>query len=135
MNEDFRLPFFDPDYCLKVARWSSAVCIAWLLLELILLVVSPDKASCPNWTIHPGKPSEVSAQFLVLLFTVLPGAWLSFNAIRKRRFSQRIYKSILEHPELNLNYNHLLLVVCVGWALFCSWPLWFMLSNCTGFFR
>jgi hypothetical protein len=136
MNKDFRLPFFDPDYCLKVARCSSAVCAAWLIVELILLaVLNPDPARCANWTIHRGKSSETHVGLLILLFTAVPTAWICFIAIRWRRSSERIFNSILERPDLIINHNKLWLVVCSGWALFCFGPLWMMLSNCTTLFQ
>jgi hypothetical protein len=137
MNENLRLPFFDPDYCLKVARWSSVVCVVWLLIELALLaVVDPEKGGCSNWIIFPGGPSEINVWLLMfLLFTAAPGFWMCFIVVRWSRFSQKIYSSILERPDLNLHQNHLWLVVCTGWAMFCSLPLWFMLSNCTNLFR
>jgi hypothetical protein len=69
MSSDLKLPFFDPDYCLKVARWSSAACIAWLFIELLLLaVLDPQSGSCSQWVIFPGKPSETHVGFLVLVF-------------------------------------------------------------------
>jgi len=136
MNENFRLPFFDPDYCLKAARWSSAVCVGWLLIELILLAaLDPQSGSCSNWTIYPGRPSETHVGFLVLLFTAVPTAWICFIVIRWQRFSEKFFKSILQRPDLMMNHNKVWLVVCLGWALFCSFPLWIMLSNCTNVFR
>jgi hypothetical protein len=108
MNDDFRLPFFDPDYCLKVVRWASAVCVSWLLIELILLaVINPEKGSCSSWTIHSGKPSEVGVWFLVLFFTVVPSVWLCFTVVRWRQFSEKIYNEILERPALIINPNQL----------------------------
>ena len=136
MNKRWKLPYFDPDYCLKVARWSSAVCIGWLLIEMIVLAaVNPEKSSCPGWTIFPGKASEVPAWLLVLLFTAAPSLWMCLIVGRWRHFSQKIYNGILERPDLNLHHNHLWLIVCAGWAMFCSLPLWLMLSNCTNLLR
>ncbi len=131
MNRHFRLPFFDPDYCLKVVRWASATCLGWLLIEFVLLVfVSPKTRTCAGWTIHAGQRSEANAGLLMFIFTALPAAWICWVAFRWRRFSEKFYNSILERPELVLNHNRLWLVVCVGWTLFCSWPLWFTISNC-----
>ncbi|WP_439925442.1 hypothetical protein [Nitrobacter sp. JJSN] len=137
MDEDFKVPFFDPDYCLKVVRWSSTVCVGWLLIELILLAtLNPLSKSCPNWTIYPGTPSETHVGLLILLFTAVPTAWVCFIVIRWRRFSEKIFNSILQRPDLITDHpNTVWLVVCLSWTLFCSSPLWFMLSNCTNVFR
>jgi hypothetical protein len=132
MNDDFRLHFFDPDYCLKVVRWSSGVCVGWLLVELILLaLLDPPTGSCSNWTIHRGEPSEVHVGLLILAFTAVPTAWICFVSIQWWRFSEKIVNGILQGPDLIVDYNKLWLVYCSGWALFCSSPLWIMLSNCT----
>jgi hypothetical protein len=134
-NEDFKLPFFDPDYCRKVVQWSSIVCVGWLLIELILLATSnPQTESCSNWTIYPGKPSETHVGWLILLFTAVPTAWICFIAIRWRRYSEKIFNDFLQRPDLT-DSNKLFLIVCSSWALFCSSPLWLMLSNCTNVFR
>jgi hypothetical protein len=136
MNSDLKLPFFDPHYCLKVARWSSAVCVAWLLIELLLIaVLNPRSGSCSNWVIFRGKPSETHIGFLVLLFSALPAAWICFVTARWRRFSEKMFNGILEHADLIMDHNKVWLVVCSGWALFCSFPLCMMLSNCTGVSR
>jgi hypothetical protein len=135
MNSDLKLPFFDPDYCLKAVRWSSAVCVAWLLTELKLLaVLNPRSGRCSDWVIFRGKPSETHVGFLVILFTALPTAWICFISVRWRRFSEKMFNAILEHADLVMDHNKVWLVVCIGWALFCSIPLWMMLSNCTGVF-
>lgn len=130
MNEDFRLPGFDPDYCLKVARWSSVVCVGWLLIELILLaVLDLQGGTCSNWII------QTNIWLLILLFTVAPTAWLGFNVVRWRHFSQKTYNRILKYPEYSINHDNLLLGVCISWALFCSFPLWITLAGCTTLFR
>jgi hypothetical protein len=135
MSSDFKLPFFDPDYCLKVARLSSAVCVALLLIELLLLaVLDPQSGNCSHWVIFPGKPSETHIGLLVLLFTALPTAWICFVSVRWQRFSEKMIKGILARPDLIMNHNKVFLVVCSGWALFCSIPLWMLVSNCTGVF-
>jgi hypothetical protein len=137
MNDDLRLPFFDPDFCLKITRWSAAACIGWLLIEVILLVAAtPEKGSCSDWIIHRGEPSETPIGLLILLFTAAPTGWVSYHAfVRPRRMLERVHNSILRTPELNLNHNALLLIVLTGWALFCSAPLWFILSNCIRLFQ
>ena len=95
MNDDLRLPFFDPVYCLKVVRWSSAVCTGWLLIELILLaILNPQSGSCSGWTIYPGKPSETHIGLLVLFFTAVPTAWICSIALRWRRSSEKLFNSI-----------------------------------------
>src|ERR1700733_4166744 len=101
MGSDLKLPFFDPDYCLKVARWSSAACIAWLFIELLLLaVLDPQSGSCSHWVIFPGKPSETHVGWLVLLFTALPTAWICFVGVRWQRSSEKMIKGILARPDL-----------------------------------
>jgi hypothetical protein len=135
VSKDFRLSFFDPDFCRRVTRWSAAACVAWLLIELILLAVhTPQPDRCSNWTIYPGKQSETHVGWLILLMAV-PTAWICFWAIRWRRFAEEVFNSILQRPELILDHNKLWLAVCSGWALICSVPLWVMLKNCTNVFE
>jgi hypothetical protein len=130
------LPYFDRDYCRKVARWSSIVCIAWLLIELTLLAaLNPRSGSCSDWVIFRGEPPENHVGLFVLLFTAVPTAWICFISVRWQRSSEKMIKGILARPDLILDLNKLFLVVCSGWALFYSIPLWMMLWNCTGVFR
>lgn len=132
MNDDLKLPFFDPDFCQKVAQSASAACILWFLLELgVLAFVTPDPSRCAGWVIHQGEPSQTHVGLLIAMFTALPTAWICFNTFRWRRSAEKIYNAILAYPQYIINHNLLWLCVCVGWALFSSAPLWIMLSNCT----
>jgi hypothetical protein len=136
MNEDFRLPFFDPDYCLKVARWSSVVCVGWLLIELILLgVLEPDPRRCSKWIIHRNEPAEMHVGLLILMFTAAPAAWMCYVALRWRHFAEKMLNGILARPDLIMDHNRLFLTVCTGWALFCAIPLGLMLRTCTSVFE
>jgi hypothetical protein len=136
MNEDLKLPSFDPDYCLKVSRWASVACIGWLFVELVLLaLLEPDPRRCSKWIIHRNEPAEVHVGFLVLMFTALPAAWLCFVTLRWRRFAEKMFNAILERPDLVMDHDKLVLAVLTGWSLFCSIPLWLMLRNCTPLFQ
>lgn len=137
MNDDMRLPSFDPDYCFKVARWSSVACVGLLLIELILVgVLEPDPRRCSKWIIHRNEPGEVHVGFLFLMITAVPAAWMCYVTLRwQQRFLRKMFNSILDHPELIMDHNKLFLTVCTSWALFCSIPLWVMLWNCTPLFQ
>jgi hypothetical protein len=132
MNDDSQLHFFDPNRCLKTARWSLMSCVALLALEaLVLAIVDPQRGSCSNWIIYQGKPSEAPVWLLMLLFTVVPTAWLCFIVLRWQKFCKRILDAMLDKPDQIVQVNLLWIVVCVLWTLFCSIPLLVALSECT----
>jgi hypothetical protein len=54
MNDRPKLPHYDPDYCLRFAKWAAAVCVGILLVEVVgMLLVVPDEAKCLR-IIHAG---------------------------------------------------------------------------------
>ena len=83
------------------------------------------------------------------MFTALPTMWICFVALRWKRFSRKIYdqaagtyrpylilmpKSFYDryNPDpLTFPYNRVFVIMVIGWSLFCTIPLWMMLTNCT----
>ncbi|HEY0425777.1 MAG TPA: hypothetical protein VGC82_20840, partial [Rhodopila sp.] len=80
----------------------------------------------------------------VVVFICIPAAiWPCIVAFRWRHYSEFFRDNIgrpldplwsfiggsSEPPKMN--FNRLLLVVNIGWCLFCSIPLWMMLGGCT----
>ena len=161
MNERPKLPHYDPDYCLKIARWTASVCVAVLVIEvLVLIIVDPSAGRCPGWIINATKQSGVSLWVLVGICTALPAIWICYIVFRWDHFSQKAYESIAvrrssifsrwgglqgksdaEVPDLNveniflINFDRLFLEVNIVWCLFCTLPLWMMLAYCTQFSR
>ena len=148
MDERPYLPNYDPDFCLKVAKVGAATCVAWLICALLILtLVDPSTSRCPAWTIHSKNGQATSLWVLVGMFTALPTFWACFIVLRWQRFSQKVYdtaagtyqpfmtpKFIYDRykPDpFTFPHNQVFVVVNVGWSLFCTAPLWFMLSNCT----
>jgi len=161
MSERPKLPHYDPDYCLKIARWTASVGVAVLVIEvLVLIIVDPSAGRCPGWIIHATKQSAMSLWVLIGICTALPTIWICYVVFRWDHFSQKLYDSIAgrrsstlsrlvglrgksdaEVPDLNveniflINFDRLFLEVSIGWCLFCTLPLWMMLANCTQFSR
>lgn len=144
------LPNYDPDFCLKAAKWGAATCVAWLVCALLILtLVDPSNSRCPGWTIYAGNGQATSLWVLVGMFTALPTIWICFIVLRWKRFSQRVYDSAAGtdrpfpngipkelydsfYPDpVTFPHNRVFAVVFVGWSLFCTSPLWLMLTNCT----
>jgi hypothetical protein len=154
MNERPNLPFYDPDFCLRVAKWGAASCVGWLTIALLILTfVDPSNSRCLGWTIYTTKGAATSLWILVGMFTALPTIWICFIVLRWERFSQKIYDNAAgtyrPYPNLmpqvlydrynpdpfTFPYNRVFVVVNVGWSLFCTGPLWLMLTNCTNLSR
>jgi len=151
MDERPHLPNYDPDFCLKVAKCAAATCVAWLICALlILLFADPSHGGCPGWTIHSKNGQATSLWLLVGMFTALPTIWICWIVLRWKHFSQKVYdsaagtdygpfpnalpKKLYDHyrPDpVTFPHNHVFVVVNVGWSLFCTAPLWMMLTNCT----
>ena len=149
MDERPHLPNYDPDFCLKAAKCAAASCIGWLVCALLILtLVDPSNGRCPGWTIYATKGQATSLWILVGMFTALPTIWICYIVLRWEWFSQKVYDSAAgtyrflpnAMPELfdryrpdpfKFRFNQAFVVVIVGWSLFCTAPLWLMLSNCT----
>jgi len=148
MDERPYLPNFDPDFCLKVAKWAAATCVVWLTIELLVLTLAdPSNSRCPGWAIHAKNGEATSLWFLVGMFTALPTIWICFVLLRWKRFSQTVYDTAAgtyqpfmtpkflydryKPDPVIFPHNLVFVVVCVGWSLFCTGPLWLMLANCT----
>jgi hypothetical protein len=77
MNGRPKLPHYDPDYCLKIAKWTASVCVAVLAIEmLVLMIVDPSAGRCPGWIINATKQSAVSLWVLIGICTALPTIWI-----------------------------------------------------------
>jgi hypothetical protein len=96
MDERPKLPHYDPDYCLKVAKWTASICIGILVVELlVLLLVTPDSAKCPGWTIYSKNGSAMPSWVLAGIFTGAPTAWICHVVMRwEQKFSQIMYDGI-----------------------------------------
>jgi hypothetical protein len=161
MNERPKLPHYDPDYCLTIAKWTASMCVAVLVIEvLVLIIVDPSAGRCPGWIINATKQSAVSLWVLIGICTALPTIWICYVVFRWDHFSQKLYESIAyrrsstfsrlvslrsksdaELPDLNfeniflINFDRLFVRVSIVLWLFCTTPLWVMLANCTQFSR
>ena len=96
MDERPKLPHYDPDYCLKVAKWAASVCVGILSVELlVLLLVFPENGKCPGWMIYADNGPVTSAWAIAGIFTGLPTIWICYVAARwKQKFSRLFYESI-----------------------------------------
>ncbi|HZO48151.1 MAG TPA: hypothetical protein VFB68_19805 [Xanthobacteraceae bacterium] len=142
------LPNYDPDFCLKVVKWGAAICLGWLTIGLLVLgLVDPSSSQCPGWTIYATNGNADSLWISFGLFTALPTIWICFVALRWEQFSQKIYDNAAS-ADLNRNFialpygdvttfphNTTFVTVTIFWSLFCTAPLWMMLSNCTNLLR
>jgi hypothetical protein len=150
MDERRRLPNYDPEFCLTVARWGAISCIGWLTIALLILIlVDPTGGICPGWFIR-SKNGPTSVWVLVGLFTAVPTIWICYVVLRWERFSQQIYDSAASSykpfmtpkflfdrykPDpVTFPFNRVSVVTVVGWSLFCSGSLWLMFYNCTNLF-
>lgn len=137
MNEDMKLPNFDPDFCFRVTRRAAACCFGLLVVELILLIaINVDSDSCALWTIHRTDPTE-SKEWPIILFALFGTGWICFVAIRWQQVVQRLLDEVRDrpYPGALIDYNLLFPVITIGWTLFCSIPLWRMLFVCPVLFR
>jgi|GEM_PF-1742580 len=156
MTERPQLPHYDPNYCLKIAKWTAFICVAVLVFELLVLVIIDlSDSRCPGWILNVGKDSPVSLWLLVGVGSGVPTVWICYVVLRWKHFSQKLYDSIAyrrsstfssfgfrgknddESHEPNfeniflLDSNRLFLRVSILWCLFCTVPFWMMLGNCT----
>jgi len=157
MNERSKLPHYDPDYCLTIAKWTACMCVAVLVIEmLVLIIVDPSAGRCPGWIINATKQSAVSLWVLIGICTALPTIWICYVVLRWEYYAQKLYDDIRyprspiflrlfgrrsrsdsELPDLSfenilfLNFDVLFRDVSIGWCLFCTLPFWIMLGDCT----
>lgn len=113
---------------------AACICIGLVVVELLVLVfVHPGDNRCPGWTFHPGQRSAASLWLLAGMFTVLPALWISNVALRwDHHYARKTYDSLTHGaPAQLLNLNQLMLIVAIGWCLFCAIPLGLMLGQCT----
>lgn len=151
MNEDIRLPNYNPAFCRNVAKWGAAICFVGVIAEIcIFSLVDPTHGSCPGWTIHhpSGHPISLGVVFALTLF---PAFWACFVFFRWKHFSQLIHaqvtgtytpppllQALQDYRPIDYRvfpYNQVFLVVILWWSIFCTSPLWLMLFGCTGLLR
>ena len=151
------LPLFDPNYCLKVAKWTASVCVAVLVVEVLaLIVIGPNDSRCPGWIFNAGKQSATSFWYLVGFMTGLPTLGICYVVVRWDHFSRKLnapasyyHSSALLNlfgsrsksaDELaRLNFEHMFLMdrdwlflrVSILWCVCCTIPLWMILGACT----
>jgi hypothetical protein len=107
MNECARFPHYDPDYCLRVAKWAASACVGILLVELVgMLIVVPDEAKCPGWTIYAENGAATPGWLLAGIFTGLPTIWICYVALNwEEKFSEQFYNSIAYRDETSMFVN------------------------------
>lgn len=147
VDERPKLPNFDPDYCLRVLKWSAAICVALFAVQvLILMMVDPSDSHCPGWTIYSGNGSPSPMWLIVALCSGLPATALCCGVICWKSYYKMLYGNIAGtripwgvpasvynkyRPSPNaLNSNMLMLVTKVGACLFGTIPFYFMWAHC-----
>jgi len=95
MDERPRLPHYDPEYCLKVAKWAAFVCVAILLVELFLLLLVSPSAKCPGWTMYAETGQATYVWILAAVVTGGATIGICYVVLRwKEKFSQDLYDSL-----------------------------------------
>ena len=155
MNGYRKLPNYDPDYCLSVAKLAALICSGILIVEVLILVFL-EPSSCPIFTKYmPGK-SGASLLTIVVMCTVAPTIWICYVVYAWQLFSKKIYESIIYKSNykifglfgldnghrklrtdeiLSLDMNMFFCNLCIGWFLFCSIPLCVMITGYTDILR
>ena len=95
MDEQPKLPHYDPDYCGKVAKWAAAICIAILFIELLMVLFIAPSDKCSGWTMYA---ETGQATYLWLVAAVISGGattGICYVVLRWReKFSQELYDGI-----------------------------------------
>jgi hypothetical protein len=96
MDERPKLPHYDADFCLKIARLAACVCIGILVIELsVLLFVTSSNGKCPGWTIYSESGSATPSWVLAGIFSGVPTIWICYVVLRwEQKFSQKMYDAI-----------------------------------------
>jgi hypothetical protein len=147
MDKGPELPNFNSDFCLRILKWGAAVCVAWLVLELLVLfAIGPGNNRCPGWIIYSTNGVATSLWVLVGLFTAAPTVWICYVVLRWDHFVQKAHDQftgktpprtgllgIKQDPATMflVDSNKLCVRVTIAWCLFCAFPLWMTLTNCT----
>src|ERR1051326_5553295 len=75
---------FDPDYCLRITKWTALVCIALLTSEVLLLTLVSPHGSCASWS----AALEIAGPMAI--YVCLPAAVVPLiQTFRWQRFVQR----------------------------------------------
>jgi hypothetical protein len=108
MEERPKLPHYDPDYCLKVAKWAASICVAFLIIELLVLfVVDPTNGRCPGWIIYAKNGSATSLWILVGFLTAAPTVWICYVCFSlELLFSKNVRRHRLQPSDIS--YSSLL---------------------------
>ena len=96
MDERPKLPHYDPDYCLKVAKWAASICVVILVAELLTpLFVEPSSGQCPGWNIYAENGSATPSWILAGIFTGGPAIWICYVVLHwEQKFSRKLYDAI-----------------------------------------
>ncbi|MER9018001.1 hypothetical protein [Mesorhizobium sp. M0898] len=111
----------------------------------IFSLVDPARSSCPGWIIHGGQPIPLKMIFALTLF---PAFWACFVFLRWKHFSKTMHAAatgnyvpplskLLGHPKIDpftFPHDQVFRTVIVLWCIFCTSPLWLMLTFCTNTF-
>ena len=95
MDEQPKLPHYDPDYCQKVAKWAASACVAILFIELFMLLLVPPSDKCPGWTMYA--ETGQATYLWILAAVVTGGATIGICYVVlcwREKFSQKIYDGI-----------------------------------------
>jgi hypothetical protein len=92
MDEHPKLPHYDPDYCLKIAKWAAYVCLGIMALELLALLFVAPNNGCPGWTIFSKDGSGIPAWILVSMLSGAP-TMLIFHIVLRwdQKWSREFY--------------------------------------------
>jgi hypothetical protein len=147
MDEDTRLPNYDPAFHRTVAKWGAIICFVAVIVETcIFSLVDPAHTSCPEWKIQNGSEHPISLGVIFAL-TVFPAFWACFVFLRWKHFSKVSQAAAMgrymprfldDHSQIDpftFPNNQVFLVVVLLRCIFCTSPLWLMLFNCTGLAR
>jgi hypothetical protein len=96
MDERPKLPHYDPDYCLKAAKWAASTCVGILLIELlVLLFVAPRPDKCPGWTMYAENGTATPLWILAGIISGGSTILIWYFVLRwEQRFSQEVYDRI-----------------------------------------
>lgn len=128
------LPNFDSDFCKKTMRIGALICVATVVITAVILANSePGNARCPGWT-----QWQLHNWTVVLIFSALWTAWMSYLAIRWDWFYRRSVDRMVSRWEnggtinpRDFQANKCFVFVTALSVFFAAMSLLSMLSNCT----
>lgn len=127
--------------------WFRAAGSVTAVVLALVIMLSFDSARCRGWTL----PDQAHTSLWLLIFIIFgPAAGVAVYQARNweqlahrmmhgeadqaNRFPPTPYEKLLkqdrEHLRLTLPHNRILAIVCVGWVLFCTIPLFLIAKSC-----